>query len=104
MLYGVLLFTGFESSANLGEETDAPERNIPRAVLMSVLVVGVFYVIGTFAQIAGFHFNLDAIGKANAAGPLFTLAGPAAGGGFAGTFMRRLVELVVVLDLSLIHI
>lgn len=99
MLYGVLLFTGFESSANLGEETDQPARNIPRAVLMSVLVVGVFYVIGTFAQVAGFHFNLDAIGKANAAGPLFTLAGPAAGGGFAGTFMRRLVELVVVLDM-----
>jgi amino acid transporter len=99
VLYGVLLFTGFESSANLGEETQAPERNIPRAVLTSVVIAVVFYVIGVFAQISGFHFNLAAIGKANAAGPLFVLAGPSSMGGFAGVGLRRLVELVVVFDM-----
>ncbi len=99
MLYGVLLFTGFESSANLGEETDRPERNIPRAVLFSVIAITVFYVIGSFAQVAGFHFNLAALGKANAAGPLFVLAGPGSQGGFAGVAVRRLVELVVVFDM-----
>jgi len=99
VLYGVLLFTGFESSANLGEETDTPERNIPRAVLLAVGIAIVFYVIGTFAQVSGFHFNLSAIGKANAAGPLFVLAGPSSAGGFAGVAMRRLVELVVILDM-----
>jgi amino acid transporter len=99
VLYGVLLFTGFESSANLGEETQAPERNIPRAVLTSVVIAVVFYVIGVFAQVSGFHFNLAAIGKANAAGPLFVLAGPSSMGGFAGVGLRRLVELVVVFDM-----
>jgi len=99
MLYGVLLFTGFESSANLGEETDKPERNIPRAVLFSVIAITVFYVIGSFAQVAGFHFNLSALGKANAAGPLFVLASPSAQGGFASVAIRRLVELVVVFDM-----
>ncbi len=99
VLYGVLLFTGFESSANLGEETQAPERNIPRAVLTSVVIAVVFYVIGVFAQVSGFHFNLEAIGKANAAGPLFVLAGPSSMGGFAGVGLRRLVELVVVFDM-----
>ncbi len=100
MLYGVLLFTGFESSANLGEETDKPARNIPRAVLFSVIAITVFYVIGSFAQVAGFHFNLSALGKANSgAGPLFTLASPSAQGGFAGTAIRRLVELVVIFDM-----
>lgn len=98
VLYGVLLFTGFETSANLAEETDRPERNIPRAVLTSVLVIGVFYIIGSFAQISGFHFNLSALGK-NAGAPLFTLAGPKAMGGFAGVGIRRLVELVVILDM-----
>ncbi len=98
VLYGVLLFTGFETSANLAEETDRPERNIPRAVLTSVLVIGVFYVIGAFAQISGFHFNLSALGK-NAGAPLFTLAGPKAAGGFAGVGIRRLVELVVIFDM-----
>ncbi|MDE3009059.1 MAG: APC family permease [Acidobacteriota bacterium] len=99
VLYGVLLFTGFETSANLGEETVNPGRNIPRAVLISVLTIAGFYVIGTFAQVSGFHFSLKALAAANSAGPLFTLAGPHAGGGFAGTAIRRLVELVVILDM-----
>ncbi len=98
VLYGVLLFTGFETSANLAEETNRPEKNIPRAVLTSVLVIGGFYVIGSFAQISGFHFNLNALGK-NAGAPLFTLAGPKSAGGFAGVGIRRLVELVVIFDM-----
>ena len=98
VLYGVLLFTGFETSANLGEETQDPHRNIPRAVLISVLAIAGFYVIGSFAQVAGYHFNLTLLGK-NAGAPLFTLAGPASQGGFASVGVRRLVELVVVLDM-----
>jgi amino acid transporter len=98
VLYGVLLFTGFETSANLAEETDRPEHNIPRAVLTSVLVIAVFYIIGSFAQVAGFHFNLGALGK-NSGQPLFVLAGPKSAGGFAGVGIRRLVELVVIFDM-----
>ncbi|MFI5035250.1 MAG: APC family permease [Acidimicrobiales bacterium] len=98
VLYGVLLFTGFETSANLAEETHLPQRNIPRAVLISVIVIGVFYVVASFAQIAGYHFNLSLLGK-NAGAPLFTLAGPKAAGGYAGVGIRRLVELVVILDM-----
>ncbi len=99
VLYGVLLFTGFETSANLAEETDKPERNIPRAVLTSVLVIAGFYIIGTFAQVAGFHFNLKALGGATSAGPLFVLAGPKSSGGYASVGIRRLIELVVILDM-----
>ncbi|HEY5266842.1 MAG TPA: APC family permease [Acidimicrobiales bacterium] len=98
VLYGVLLFTGFETSANLAEETERPERNIPRAVLISVIAIAGFYIIGSFAQVSGFHFNLGSLGK-NAGAPLFTLAGPKAAGGFAGVGIRRLVELVVVFDM-----
>lgn len=98
VLYGVLLFTGFETSANLGEETTEPSRDIPRAVLFSVLVIGGFYIIATFSQIAGFHFDLATLSK-NAGAPLFTLAGPSSGGGYASIAMRRIVELVVLLDM-----
>jgi amino acid transporter len=103
VLYGVLLFTGFETSANLAEETDRPERNIPRAVLTSVLVIAGFYIIGSFAQVSGFHFNLGALSK-NAGAPLFTLAGPKSSGGYAGVAIRRLVELVVILDMTAVLI
>ncbi|MGC8510249.1 MAG: APC family permease [Acidimicrobiales bacterium] len=98
VLYGVLLFTGFETSANLGEETEHPQRNIPRAVLISVLAIAGFYVIGAFAQVAGYHFSLHLLGR-NAGAPLFTLAGPASSGGYASVWIRRLVELVVVFDM-----
>ncbi|HEY1825604.1 MAG TPA: APC family permease, partial [Acidimicrobiales bacterium] len=99
VLYGVLLFTGFETSANLAEETERPERNIPRAVLTSVVVIAGFYVIGSFAQVAGFHFSLKALGNSAAAGPLFVLSGPKSAGGFANVGIRRLVELVVIFDM-----
>ena len=39
VLYGVLIFVGFETAANLAEETAEPKRSIPRAVLLSVVVV-----------------------------------------------------------------
>ena len=98
VLYAVLMFTGFESSANLGEETAHPARDIPRAVLFSVLAVGGYYVVVTYAQMAGYHFSLDELG-ANAAAPLFGLAGPAADGGYGSVAIRRLMEAVVVLDM-----
>jgi amino acid transporter len=98
VLYGVLLFTGFETAANLGEETAHPKRDIPRAVLFAVLLIAGYYVIGAYAQVAGYHFSLAALGK-NAGAPLFGLAGPASAGGFGSTAIRRLVELVVVLDM-----
>jgi len=98
VLYGVLLFTGFEAAANLGEETAHPKRDIPRAVLISVLAVTGFYLISSYAQVAGYHFSLDALGK-NAGAPLFGLAGPASDGGFGSVAVRRLIELVVVFDM-----
>jgi len=63
VLYGVLLFTGFETAANLGEETTHPKRDIPRAVLISVLAVAGFYIIGSYAQVAGYHFSLAALAR-----------------------------------------
>ncbi len=98
VLYGVLLFTGFETAANLGEETAHPKRDIPRAVLISVVAIAGFYVVGAYAQVAGFHFNLDTIGK-NAGAPLFGLASPVSDGGYGSVVVRRLLELVVVFDM-----
>src|SRR3954452_6350084 len=98
VLYGVLLFTGFETAANLGEETEHPARDIPRAVLFSVVGITVFYLVGSYAQIAGFNFDLDAIGQA-AGAPLFALASPGSAGGYGSVAVVRLMELVVMLDM-----
>jgi amino acid transporter len=52
--FGMLSFTGFEAGAVLAEETENPKRNIPRAVIGSVLVSGAFYGVITYATAIGF--------------------------------------------------
>ena len=39
-VFGFLSFGGFEGAASLGEETDNPSRNIPRAIFTAVVVAG----------------------------------------------------------------
>jgi amino acid transporter len=88
VLYGVLIFVGFETAANLGEETAEPKRSIPRAVLYTVLIATVFYLIAAYAQIVGFGQDLSVItDPAVAAAPLFALGSPTAAGGYGSDFI-----------------
>ncbi|HEY3090173.1 MAG TPA: APC family permease [Jatrophihabitantaceae bacterium] len=59
---GFLAFAGFESAASLGEESLAPRRAIPRAIVTSVVFGAVFYVACMVAQSLG--FGTDAAGVA----------------------------------------
>jgi amino acid transporter len=56
----------FERAASLGEETDNPRRNIPRAIATAVLTMGVFYTIVMLAQTLG--FGVDKQGTESFAG------------------------------------
>jgi amino acid transporter len=103
ILYGVLIFVGFETAANLAEETENPKRQIPRAVLISVVVVSIFYLISSYAQVAGFGFSLKTFASA-AAAPLFALSSPKAAGGYGSTTIGRLMELVVLLDIMAVGV
>jgi amino acid transporter len=94
----VLIFVGFETAANLAEETAEPKREIPRAILLSVVVVTVFYLIAAYTQVAGFGFDLNTIGL-TAGAPLFALGAPEAAGGFGSVAIDRVLELVVLLDI-----
>ena len=55
-----LSWAGFEGCAALGEETDDPRRNIPRALLWSIVVTGVLFVLVMYIQTVG--FGTDAAG------------------------------------------
>jgi amino acid transporter len=59
-VFGFLSFAGFEGAAALGEETNDPTRNIPRAIGTAVLVAGGFYIVCIIAQTWG--FGTDAAG------------------------------------------
>jgi amino acid transporter len=103
VLYGILLFVGFETAANLAEETPNPRREIPIAVMASAGIVTVFFVLATYVEVAGFHYNLRTL-TAAAAAPLFALGAPASAGGYGGTWIDRLLELVVLLDMLAVAI
>lgn len=53
MLFAFLAFSGFESSAILGEETKNPRRTVPRAILLATICIGVFYVFCSYAGVVG---------------------------------------------------
>jgi amino acid transporter len=49
MIFCLLAFIGFEAAAPLGEESKEPRRTIPRAVIWSAILVGLFYVFNYYA-------------------------------------------------------
>jgi amino acid transporter len=48
-VYTILAFIGFEAAAPLAEEAKDPRRTIGRAVILSCIGIGVFYVLTTYA-------------------------------------------------------
>ena len=57
MIFAFLAFAGFESSAPLAEEAHNPRRTVPRAILLAVISIGVFYVFCSYAGVVGWGFN-----------------------------------------------
>ena len=103
VLYGVLLFVGFETAANLAEETKEPKREIPVAVLTTAGIATVFFVLAAYVEVAGFHYDIKTIAQA-AGAPLFALGAPAGAGGYGGVWIDRLLELVVLFDMIAVAI
>jgi len=103
VLYGVLMFVGFETAANLAEETPNPRREIPVAIMTTAAIATVFFILATYVEVAGFGFSLKTL-TAAAGAPLFALGAPASAGGFGGTWIDRLLELVVLFDMIAVAI
>jgi amino acid transporter len=59
----IYLFIGWENSAALAEETGNPRRNVPKAVFMSIALMGFTYLLLAYSTVTGFNYN----GKALAA-------------------------------------
>lgn len=53
MVYTVVIFTGFESAAVLGEESRNPRRTIPRGIFGAVIIVGLFYLLVSYSEAQG---------------------------------------------------
>jgi amino acid transporter len=65
---------GFEMAPNYGEESRDPKRNVPLSLYISVLGLGVFYVITSWAAVSAYPTTDAAITQAQKASSDFFLA------------------------------
>ena len=70
----VYLFIGWENSAALAEETGNPRRNVPRAVYLSIALMGFTYLLLAYSTVSGFHDNAKALASTPSGIPFVDLA------------------------------
>lgn len=68
----IFSLVGFECATAFGDEAKEPLRTIPRAVIISLLLTGVFFVIVSYTEVLGFIASKTTLDKADA--PLNILA------------------------------
>jgi amino acid transporter len=61
VVFGFLSFAGFEAAATLGEEARYPRRDIPRAILGTAVLGGVFFVFVTAVEMMGFGTDTQGV-------------------------------------------
>ncbi len=85
IVLAVFGFSGFESSTALGDEARDPLRTIPRSLLQSTALSGIFFLFMAYVIVLGFKNSGVELGKSDA--PLAFLA-PQTGLGFLGTLIN----------------
>src|SRR5436305_4601141 len=93
ILFAVTLFIGFEAAASIGEESHDPHRSIPIALIGSVALAGLFYLLVTYAAAIG--FGIQGASKVWPAdpSPMGTLAQH-----YVGKVLSTTIDVVVLLD------
>jgi amino acid transporter len=76
-------WVGWEMAPNYGEESRDPKKNVPRAMYISVIGLGIFYVITSWAALTGYH-SIDSAAyiAQNSSYDFFFLPAHHFGGGF----------------------
>jgi amino acid transporter len=65
-------FVGFESATTLGGEAKSPLQTIPRAVIQSALLSGLFFITASYTEVLGFPASAGALDQS--ASPMSVLA------------------------------
>lgn len=55
MVIAILSFVGFESTTTLGNEAKSPKRTIPKALIWSALISGLFFILISYVEVLGFR-------------------------------------------------
>jgi amino acid transporter len=66
LVLAVFSYVGFESATALGHEAKDPLRTIPRAVLGTVIAVGLLFIVTSYTLVMAFHGQSTPLDQANA--------------------------------------
>ena len=72
LVLAMFTFVGFESATTLGGEAKDPTKTIPRAVLQSAILGGVFFMLCSYSEVLGFRGESAMLSQS--ASPLHQLA------------------------------
>jgi amino acid transporter len=65
-MLAIFSFVGFESATTLGTEAREPLKTIPRALIQSALLTGVFFVVCAYGEVLGFRGASTTLGQSAA--------------------------------------
>jgi amino acid transporter len=66
IVFAIFSWVGYESAATLAKEIRNPEVVVPRAIVATCIIVGVFFVFTTFIVVLGFQDNTAKLGASAA--------------------------------------
>jgi len=94
VLFAILLFVGFEAAASIAEEMHTPRKYIPVALILTVFLSAVLYLLVTYAATIG--FGREALIKnvwATSPDAMGDLAQA-----YVGTWLSVLIDLAIIVD------
>jgi amino acid transporter len=72
LVLALFSFVGFESATTLGTEARNPLKTIPRVVIESAVIAGLFFIASAYSEVLGFHVAGQDLGTSQA--PMHVLA------------------------------
>jgi len=75
LVLSMFSFVGFESATTMGAEARDPTRTIPRAVMQSAILAGVFFMMCSYSEVLGFRGESGKLSETTS--PLHLLAAKA---------------------------
>ncbi len=57
VVFAIFALTGWDGAAPLAEESRDPKRNVPRAVMGSILIMGIFLIVVSWGQTSGWGIS-----------------------------------------------
>lgn len=66
LVLAMFSFVGFESATTLGEEARHPLRTIPRAVIQSAVLSGLFFIVASYGEVLGFPASAGSLDQSAA--------------------------------------